>query len=80
MTKRNILLLLLAKNPDDFICPDGTCVSNEIYCSELKTYPDETPYLCIDYSCATNPESCQHFVSYGHTKSLCSDLTCRETC
>jgi hypothetical protein len=80
MIKKNCPTSITCPNVDDYVCPDGTCVENEIYCTKLKTCPDETPYLCSDYSCAKNPESCTHTVACGHGKSLCIDLICRETC
>jgi len=62
------------------VCPDGKCVTNEIYCDSLKTCPEETPFLCLDKSCAKNAESCTHFVACGHGKSLCPDLICKDSC
>jgi len=78
--QKNCPTTITCSNLNDVVCPDGTCVENEIYCPKLKKCPEETPYLCTDYSCSVSPESCTHNAVCGHGKSLCSDLTCRESC
>ena len=67
-------------NEEDVACPDGTCVSNEIFCSALPKCPEETPYRCQNNQCASEYSQCSQSVACGHTQSLCSDNICRETC
>ncbi len=67
-------------NKDDVVCPDGTCVSNEIYCSALRKCPSNSPYLCNNNKCAIDHNDCLSNVSCGHKNSLCSDFVCRESC
>jgi hypothetical protein len=67
-------------NEEDLACPDGTCVTNEIECAPLLKCPKETPYLCQNNICAIGYDQCSESIACGHTKSLCSDSICRETC
>ena len=63
------------------VCPDGKCVWSVLDCGRLKICPESEPFLCLDYSCAKNAESCTHFTACGHGKLLCSDThECRESC
>jgi len=67
-------------NEEDVACPDGTCVSNEIYCAALPKCPEETPYRCQNNQCVTDYSQCSQSIACGHTQSLCSDNICRDTC
>ena len=67
-------------NEDDVVCPDNTCVSNEIYCSALKRCPTNYPYLCSNNLCASDYKSCSSGVSCGQGLSLCNDNICRTYC
>ena len=71
---------ITCKNKDDVVCPDGTCVPNEIYCLGLKQCSKDEPYLCQNNKCAADQKSCLPNVSCGHKKSLCTDYICREEC
>ena len=63
------------------VCPDGTCVDSVLNCGRLKTCPESEPFLCLDYSCAKNAESCTHFPACEDGKFLCSDtLECSASC
>ena len=63
------------------VCPDGKCVTSVLDCGRLKTCPESEPFLCLDYSCAKNAESCNHFKACGHGQFLCSDTKeCSDTC
>ena len=63
------------------VCPDGTCVDSVLNCGRLKTCPESEPFLCLDYSCAKNAESCTHFPACEDGKFLCSDTKeCSDAC
>jgi len=65
----------------DVVCPDGTCVENEIYCPALtKCNDDKLPYLCQNNNCAADFDSCPPGITCGHKDSLCADGICREKC
>ena len=67
-------------NIDDVVCPDGSCVDNEIYCPALNKCFGDYPYRCSNNVCATDYDTCNKGVACGHKVSLCSDYVCRETC
>ena len=67
-------------NEDDVVCPDGTCVSNEIYCKALKKCTGNFKYLCANNACSEGYEYCAREVSCGSGLSLCTDHVCREYC
>jgi hypothetical protein len=67
-------------NPDDVVCPDGSCVENEIMCKPLKECPDKYPYLCFGSSCQIDFSMCPANIACGDYKSLCEDHICRESC
>ena len=68
------------ENEDYVVCPDGTCVSNEIYCKTLNRCFGEFSYRCQNNVCAVNYESCNQGVACGQKYSLCSDGVCRLNC
>ena len=41
-------------NPDDIVCPDGTCMENAIMYKSLKECPDKFPYLYLHSSCLSD--------------------------
>ena len=67
-------------NEDDVVCPDGTCVTNEIYCGALKKCTGNFQYLCSINTCVDRYESCSHDIACAQGKSLCSDHICRDRC
>ena len=65
------------------VCPDGKCVDDVLDCGRLKGCPESEPFLCSDYSCAKNAESCTNFGTCIYGQILCSDsdtLECSDTC
>ncbi len=65
----------------DVVCPDGTCVENEIFCPPVKECTDERfPYLCENNHCAKDFSSCNKTVACGHMYSLCENGKCKEKC
>ena len=58
-------------NPDDIVCPDGTCVENEIMCKPLKECPDKFPYLYFGSSCRIDFRDFPTNIICGDFKSLC---------
>jgi len=78
--QNNCPTTITCANPNDVVCPDGTCVENEIYCSKPINCPEENPYLCPDNSCSSEPARYKRFLSCGHSKSLCDDLVCKNSC
>ena len=71
---------ITCSNKDDVVCPDGTCVDNEIHCPALKKCFGDYPYRCSNNVCADSYESCNRGVACGHRFELCSDFVCREKC
>ena len=72
---------ITCKQETDVVCPDGTCVENEIYCPALTECNDgKLPYLCQNNKCAADFDSCKPDVICGHKDSLCEDRVCREKC
>ena len=73
---------LKCSDPAQMVCPDGKCVFYSVLnCGRIKICPESEPFLCLDYSCAKNAESCTHFPACGHGKVLCSNtLECSDTC
>lgn len=67
-------------NPDDVVCPGGSCVENEILCPPLNKCFGDYPYRCNDNVCAESYESCSIGVACGHKSLLCSDFVCRNYC
>ena len=67
-------------NKDDVVCPDGTCVSNEIYCKALKKCTGSYKYLCSNNGCAASFDYCTQEVSCPLGQSLCTDHVCRDYC
>ena len=67
-------------NADDVVCPDGTCVSNEIYCKSLKKCTGNYQYLCSNNACASSYDYCSPEVACPIFKSLCTDHVCRDYC
>ena len=72
--------MITCSNPDDVVCPDNTCVDNEIKCPALKKCYGDYPYRCANNVCADRYESCSKGICCGHTFSLCSDNVCRKEC
>ena len=72
---------ITCEKENQVVCPDGTCVENEIYCKALtKCNDDKLPYLCQNNNCAADFDSCPPGITCGHKDSLCSDGVCREKC
>ena len=67
-------------NEEDVVCPDGSCVDNEIKCPPLKKCYGDYPYRCQNNVCADKYESCSRPVCCGHGLSLCYDNVCRQLC
>ena len=72
--------MVTCEKEDDVVCPDGSCVPNEIYCSGLKQCTKDFPYLCSNNGCAQDSKSCTESIACGHKYSLCTDNHCREKC
>ena len=70
----------VCEKKDDVACPDGSCVSNEIYCRALPQCTSEAPYRCQNNICSTEFIKCTESTSCGQLKSLCSDNICRDSC
>ena len=71
---------ITCSSEDKVVCPNGECVSNEIYCPALNKCNANYPYLCQNNICAESFETCPISVSCGTNKLLCSDNICRESC
>ena len=71
---------ITCSSKDEFVCPTGECVTNEIYCPKLTKCNKNYPYLCQNNICAKDAKSCPHSVSCGRNKLLCKDNICRESC
>ena len=67
-------------NENDFVCPDGTCVKNEVFCPKNPKCATEFPYRCQNNQCSLDYKSCSPAVACGHKNSLCSDNICRTKC
>ncbi|MBO6243899.1 MAG: hypothetical protein J6O41_04970 [Clostridia bacterium] len=68
------------KSKDEFVCPTGECVTNEIYCPSLNNCDEDLPYLCQNNVCAKDFKSCPETASCGENQLLCTDNICREKC
>jgi len=71
---------IMCTNPDYVVCPDGSCVANEIMCGPLRDCPLDYPYLCGNNACAKTYKDCTKPVACGDGKALCQDNICRDTC
>jgi len=71
---------IMCTNPDYVVCPDGSCVANEIMCGPLRDCPLDYPYLCGNNACAKTYKDCSKPVACGDGKALCQDNICRDTC
>ena len=61
------------------VCPDLTCVENEIFCGDLKECPEDLPYLCANNECASDFDLCGgKTCEEGY--SLCEDGNCKTSC
>ena len=60
------------------VCPDLTCVENEILCGDLKECPEDLPYLCANNECASDFDSCGGKTCEAY--SLCEDGNCKTSC
>ena len=49
----------ICENESDLACPDGICVSNEIYCHLLPKCPSENPYRCQNNECVSEFNACK---------------------
>ena len=71
---------ITCKSKDEFVCPTGECVTNEIYCPSLNKCNENYPYLCQNNICSTDFNSCAETISCGENRILCPDSICREKC
>ena len=68
-------------NKNDYVCPRGECVSNEIYCKALSKCNDkDKPYRCENDRCESSFDYCAQSIACGDGYSLCPDSFCRYKC
>ena len=60
------------------ICPDGSCVPNEIYCRAPAKC--EGLVLCPDQSCRPSKDDCPKSITCPWGYALCEDKTCKADC
>ena len=61
-----------------YICPDGSCVPNEVYCRAPAKC--EGLVLCPDQSCRPSKEDCPKSITCPWGYALCEDKTCKADC
>jgi hypothetical protein len=72
--------LVTCPKQGQLVCPDGSCVDNEVNCKPLQVCNAPNSILCPNNTCVSKIENCPKSISCGHSKALCDDLVCRETC
>ena len=71
---------ITCESKDEFVCPTGKCVKNELECPSLSNCDEDYPYLCQNNECAIDFKSCPESISCGENKLMCPDNICREKC
>ena len=71
---------ITCESKDEFVCPTGKCVKNELECPSLSNCDEDYPYLCQNNVCAIDFKSCPEAISCGENKLMCPDNICREKC
>ena len=71
---------ITCESKDEFVCPTGKCVKNELECPSLSNCDEDYPYLCQNNECAIDFKSCPEAISCGENKLMCPDNICREKC
>ena len=67
---------IMCQNENQVVCPNGTCVENEIYCEDLKECTEDLPYLCQNNECVSGFDYCVNGKACGEAKYLGEDENC----